>query len=33
MLYEIEEFLKEHSISDPLKIVKDAVAEKEEGYI
>ena len=32
MLYEIREFLKEHNISDLLKIVKDAVAEKEEGY-
>ena len=32
MLYEIREFLKEHNISDLLKIVKDAVEEKEEGY-
>ena len=32
MLYEIREFLKEHNISDLLKIVKDAIAEKEEGY-
>ena len=33
MLWEIKEFLKNHNISDLLKIVKDAVAEKEEGCI
>lgn len=33
MLYEIEEFLKTHNVSDLLKIVQCAAEEKEEGCL
>ena len=33
MIYELEEFLKNHSISELLKLVRDAVESKEEGYL
>ena len=33
MIWELEEFLKTHSISDLLKLVQDAVKSKEEGYL
>ena len=33
MIYELEEFLKNHSISELLKLVQDAVESKEEGYL
>ena len=33
LLYEMEKFLKEHNITDLLKIVEEAVSEKEEGYL
>ena len=33
LLSEMKEFLKEHNITDLLKIVEEAVSEKEEGYI
>ena len=31
--YELKEFLKEHSISELMKIVADAIYAKEEGYL
>lgn len=33
MIYELEEFLKNHNISELLKLVRDAVEDKEEGYL
>ena len=33
MIWELEEFLKTHSISELLKLVRDAVESKEEGYL
>ena len=33
MIYELETFLKTHSISELLRLVKDAVENKEEGYL
>ena len=33
MIYELEEFLKTHSISELLRLIKDAVESKEEGYL
>lgn len=33
LYYELKEFLKTHTISETLKIVKDAVEAKEEGYL
>ena len=33
MIYELEEFLRSHSASELLKLVHDAVEDKEEGYL
>ena len=33
MIWELEEFLKNHKISELLKLVQDAVENKEEGYL
>ena len=33
MIYELEEFLKMHSVSELLKLVHDAVENKEDGYL
>ena len=33
LIYELEEFLKNHSISELLRLVRDAVENKEEGYL
>ena len=33
MIYELEEFLRYHSVSELLKLVHDAVENKEEGYL
>lgn len=33
MIYELEEFLKTHSIYELLKLVTEAIDSKEEGYL
>lgn len=33
MIWELEEFLKNHNISELLKLVQDTVENKEEGYL
>ena len=33
MIYELEEFLKIHTITELMKLVCDAVDSKEEGYL
>ena len=33
MIYELEEFLKTHSVYELLKLVTEAVDSKEEGYL
>ena len=33
MIYELEEFLKNHEVSELLRLVRDAVETKEEGYL
>lgn len=33
LIYEIEEFLKHHKVSELLKLVHDAIENKEEGYL
>ena len=33
MIYELEEFLKDHSITELMELITDAVESKEEGYL
>lgn len=33
LIYELEKFLKTHTVSELLSLVRDAVVSKEEGYL
>ena len=33
LIYELEEFLKNHSIKELMELVTDAIESKEEGYL
>ena len=33
LMYALKEFLKEHSVSELMKVVTDAIERKEEGYL